>query len=201
MQKTSCDMFHYHPAPISPSCFTGLSQPLLQTSAFPTFKSSSGLRPVPFLYFLIHLSPKLPSLQPVKPGKELPLAPSQPLSRRAGARHGAPRWPPQRSPELCCNTSTTDVQAGDGQWCHRLRKSILEIIVKPVQMFQLSGPWRGCYFVSPLSQRKPFSAWFWSVTPTTQWLHYEDGTHYLYHAIKTQYILEFFARFLFFFPL
>lgn len=66
MQKTSCDMLHYHPTPISPSCFTGLSQPLLQTSAFPTFKSGSGLMPVPFLYFLIHLSPKLPSLQPVK---------------------------------------------------------------------------------------------------------------------------------------
>lgn len=101
MKTTSCDTLHYHPIPLSPSCFTGLSLPFLQTSAFPTFNLQvpfcSQARPFP-----MHLSPKLPPPQSIKPGKELPLAPSQPLSRRAEAPQGAP----QHSPELRCNTSS-----------------------------------------------------------------------------------------------
>jgi len=144
-QRTSRDTHHYRPTPVSPSCFTGLSQSLLQTSASPTFNPQvhfcSQARPFPTL---LHLSPKLPSLQSVKPGKELPLAPSPaPLQEvwRAGAPHGAPQWVHQRSTELCCNTSRKrcssrrDVQAGDGQRCHRLRNCTLETAVKAVQMF------------------------------------------------------------------
>lgn len=98
-QRTSCNTVHYQPIPTSPSHFTERPQTFPQTSVFPTFKSPSSLRPDPFLYFIIHLSPKFLTLKPVKPGKELLLAPS-PAPLQEG------KSTPQSSPELGCNTSS-----------------------------------------------------------------------------------------------